>query len=88
MRWCERVAVGRTAAGFDQAVGVRSRQEWYRHKMSRKQLVDISSQRVQAGWQPERREVLVEGQEVWEEWMGQLRRHLYEGRTKNLLKYR
>ena len=66
----KRVAVGRTAAGFDQAVGVRSRQEWYmyRYKMSRKQLVDISGQRVQADGG---REVLVEGQEVWEEWMGQ-----------------
>ena len=39
----ERVAVGRTAGGFDQAVGVRSRGEWHRHKMSRKQLVRITS---------------------------------------------
>ena len=41
----ERVAVGRTAARFDQTVGVRSRQEWYRYKMSREQLVGISGQR-------------------------------------------
>ena len=31
-----RVAVGRSAGGFEQAVGIRSRQEWYRYKMSRK----------------------------------------------------
>ena len=45
-----RVAVGRTAGGFGQAVGVRSRREpeWHRHKMSRKQLVGIPGQRVQA----------------------------------------
>jgi hypothetical protein len=58
-----RVVVGRAAGGFDQAVGVRSRREWHRHKMSRKQLVDISGQRVQADGG---REVLVamEGQET------------------------
>ena len=39
------------------------------HKMSRKQLVGISGQRVQADGG---REVLVEGQEVWEEWTGQV----------------
>ena len=33
----KRVAVGRTARGFDQAVGIRSRREWHRHKMSKKQ---------------------------------------------------
>ena len=35
----KRVAVGRTAGGFEHVVGIRSRQEWYRYKMSRKQLV-------------------------------------------------
>ena len=35
------VAVGRTAGGVDQAVGIRSRREWQRHKMSRGQLVGI-----------------------------------------------
>ena len=30
-----RVAVGRTAGGFDLAVGVRSVRRWHRHKMSR-----------------------------------------------------
>ena len=48
------------------------RKEWYRHKMSREQLVGISGQRMQAYGG---REVLVEGQEVWEEWTG----HTVEG---------
>ena len=43
------VAVGKVAGGFGQAVGIRSRKEWYRHKMSRKQLVSILGQRVVAG---------------------------------------
>ena len=34
-----RVAVGKAAGGVEQTVGLRSRKEWYRHKMSRKQLV-------------------------------------------------
>ena len=63
-----RVAVGKEAGGFEQAVGIRSRKEWYRHKMSRKQLVGISGQRVQTDGGSE---VLVEGQEVWEEYTGQ-----------------
>ena len=50
-------------------MGIRSRKEWYRHKMSRKHLVGISGQRVHADGG---REVLVEGQEVWEEWTGQV----------------
>ena len=62
----KRVAVGRTAGGFEQAVGIRCRQEWHRYKMSRKQLVGITGQRVQADGG---REVLVEGQEVWEDWL-------------------
>ena len=64
----KRVAVGRTAGGFDQAVGIRCRQEWCRHKMSRERLVGITGQRVQADGD---KEVLVEGNEVWEEWTGQ-----------------
>ena len=65
----KRVAVGKVAGGFEQAVGIRSRKRWYRHKMSRKQLVGIIGQRMQAGGG---REVLVEVQEVWEGWTGQV----------------
>ena len=65
----KKVAVGRTAGGFEQAVGIRCRQEWHRHKMSRRQLVNITGQRVQADGGSE---VLVEGQEVWDEWSGQV----------------
>ena len=64
----KKVAVGRTAGGVEQAVGIRSRREWQRHKMSRRQLVGITGQRIQADGG---KEVLVEGQEVWEEWAGQ-----------------
>ena len=64
----KRVAVGRTAGGVEQAVGIRCRQEWCKHKMSREQLVGITGQRVQADGD---KEVLVEGNEVWEEWTGQ-----------------
>ena len=42
------VVVGRTAGESDQAVGIRSRRVWQRHKMARKQLVGITWQRVQA----------------------------------------
>ena len=42
----KRVAVGRTAGGVDQAVGIRCRQEWHSHKMSREQLVGTTGQRV------------------------------------------
>ena len=62
-----RVAVGRTAGGGEQAVGIRCRQEWCKHSMSREQLVGTAGQMVQADGG---REVLVEGQEVWEEWTG------------------
>ena len=55
----ERVAVGRAAGGVGQAVGIRCRQEWHRHRMSRGQLVGTTGQRVQADGS---REVLVEGQ--------------------------
>ena len=64
----KRVAVDRTTGGFEQAVGIRSRQEWYKYKMNRKQLIGITGQRVQADGG---NEVLVEGQEVWEERTGQ-----------------
>ena len=64
----KKVAVGRTAGGAEQAVGIRSRREWQRHKMGRRQLVGITGQRTQADGG---KEVLVEGQEVWEEWTGQ-----------------
>ena len=30
-----RVAIGRIAGGVEQAVGIRCRQEWHRHRMSR-----------------------------------------------------
>ena len=63
----KKVAVGRTAGGFGQAVGIRCRQEWRVHKTSRRQLVDITGQMVQADGGSE---LLVEGQEVWEEWTG------------------
>ena len=58
-------------------LGVRSRQEWfkleYKISMGRKQLVDIIIRSEGAGrwWQGACREVVAEGQEVWEEWMGQ-----------------
>ena len=66
----KRVAAGKTAGGVEQAVGIRCRQEWhmYRYRMSREQLVGITGQRVQADGG---REVLVEGQEVWEDWLEQ-----------------
>ena len=64
----KRVAVGRTAGGVEKAVGIRCRQEWCKHKMGREQLVGTTGQRVQADGG---REVLVEGQEVWDEWTGQ-----------------
>ena len=54
----KRVAIGRTAGGVEQAVGIRCRQEWHRHKMSRRQLVGTTGQRVQADGD---KEVLVEG---------------------------
>ena len=63
----KKVAVGRTAGGFEQAMGIRCRQEWCVHKMSRRQLVNITGQMVQADGGSE---LLVEGQEVWEEWTG------------------
>ena len=64
----KRVAIGRTAGGVEQAVGIRCRQEWHRHKLSREQLVGITGQRVRADGD---KEVLMVGQEIWEEWSGQ-----------------
>ena len=64
----KRVAIGRTAGGVEQAVGIRCRQEWHRHKMSREQLVGITGQRVRADGD---KEVIMVGQEIWEEWTGQ-----------------
>jgi hypothetical protein len=64
----KRVAVGKSAGGVEKSVGIRCRQEWCKHRMSREQLVGITGQRVQADGG---REILVEGQEVWEEWTGQ-----------------
>ena len=64
----KRVAIGRTAGGVEHAVRIRCRQEWHRHKTSREQLVGITGQRVQADGD---KEVLVERQEIWEEWAGQ-----------------
>ena len=65
----KRVAVCRTAGGIEQAVGIRCRQEWHRHRMSREQLVGTTGQRVQTDGG---REVLMEGQKIWEEWTGQM----------------
>ena len=42
-----KVAVGRTAGGVEQAVGIRCRQEWHVYKMSRRQLVDITGRMIQ-----------------------------------------
>ena len=61
----KRVAIGRTAGGVEQAMRIRCRQEWHRHKMSRTQLVGTTGQMVQADGD---KEVLVERQEIWEEW--------------------
>ena len=46
----KRVAVGRTAGGVEQAVGIRCRQEWCKHRMSREQLVGITGQRGADRW--------------------------------------
>ena len=63
-----RVAVGRSAGAYAQAVGVRSRKEWCTQTMNRKALVGITGKLVHADGQEE---VLVVGDEVWEEWTGQ-----------------
>ena len=38
----KKVAMGRAAPGFEQAVGIRCRQEWHAYRMSREQLVGIT----------------------------------------------
>ena len=43
----EGVVVDRIAGGLEQAVGIRCRQEWHRHRMGREQLVGITGQKVQ-----------------------------------------
>jgi hypothetical protein len=62
-----RVAVGRSAGAYAQAVGVRSRKEWCIQTMDRKRLVGITGRLLHADGQEE---VLVVGDEVWEEWSG------------------
>ena len=48
------VVVGKVAGGFEQAVGIRSRKEWFRHKVSRKQLKGqwraMEQAAVRRGW--------------------------------------
>ena len=63
-----RVAVGRSTGACTQAVGVRSRKEWCTQTMTGKALVGITGTLVHADGQEE---VLVVGDEVWEEWTGQ-----------------
>jgi hypothetical protein len=63
----KRVAVGRSAGAYAQAVGIRSRKEWCIQTMSRKKMVGITGRLVHADGQEE---VLVVGDEVWEEWTG------------------
>ena len=63
-----RVAVDRSAGAYTKAVGIRSRREWRRHTISRKELVGITGRLVYADGQEG---VLVMGEEVWEEWTGQ-----------------
>ena len=61
--------MGRSAGAYTQAVGIRSRREWCRHTISRKELVGITGRLAHAD---EQEEVLVVGDEVWEEWTGQV----------------
>ena len=62
-----RVAVGRSAGAYAHAVEIRSREEWYTQAMDRKRLVGIIGSLSHADGQEE---VLVVGDEVWEEWSG------------------
>ena len=62
-----RVAFGKEAGRYTQAVRVSSRREWCRREMSREELVRIEGKAVQADGKVE---VLVVGQEVWECWSG------------------
>ena len=38
----KRVSVGVTSGGFKQAVGIRSRSEWCRHSINKRELVGIT----------------------------------------------
>ena len=60
-----RVALGREAGRYAQAVRVNSRRVWCRKEMSREDLVKIEGRAVQADGKVE---ILVVGQEVWECW--------------------
>ena len=55
------VAVGKTPGGVVQAVGIRTRSEWCRHIINRKELVRVLGRLVQATVEAEQ---LVEGDEV------------------------
>ena len=59
--------MGKTPGGFAQAVWIRARSEWYRHNISIRELVGISGKLVQSDGKAK----VLEGQEVWEEWVGQ-----------------
>ena len=61
----KKVAAGRTAGGFEQAVGIRCRQVWCKHKMSREQLVGITGQRVQTDGDKEAAESYEKRQMLW-----------------------
>ena len=63
-----RVAVGRSAGAYAQTVGGRSRKEWCIQTTDRKRLAGITDRLLHADGQEE---VLVVGDEVWEEWTGQ-----------------
>ena len=62
-----RVAFGKEAGRYTQAVRVSSRRAWCRKEMSREELVRIEGTAVQADGKVE---ILVVGQEVWECWSG------------------
>ena len=62
-----RVAVARSAGAYARAVGVRRRKEWCNQAMDRKVLVGTTGRLQHADGQEE---VLVVGDEVWEEWTG------------------
>ena len=64
-----RVAVGRSAGAYSQTVGIRSKSEWCRHTVNRRELVGITGRLVRADGQEE---VLVLDEEVWEEWTGKV----------------
>ena len=73
-----RVALGKEAGRYTQAIRVSSRREWCRREMSREELVRIEGRAVQADGKVE---VLVIGQEVWEDWSGSAGRENTGGGT-------